>query len=172
MLAVSGAEYGKDNWKQISRPRGARPLAGEPKKTKRRYAHGIPSNMLVPATEQSATHINKVDKYGNIKLTLVERDGYSQKKVEDYSWTEEKPSDGETVCKDEVKKNVMVPKDLQCPLCCELLESAIMLPCCTAAACDECARNSLIEQVRGDLLGFFSIYLYLVILLPSKNVWI
>ena len=143
MLAVSGAEYGKDNWKQISRPRGARPLAGEPKKPKRRYAHGIPSNMLVPATEQYATDINKVDKFGNIKLTLVERDGYSQKKVEDYSWTEEKPRD-----KDEVKTKVMVPKDLQCPLCHELLEAAILLPCCAAAACDECSRNSLIEQVR------------------------
>ena len=160
MLAVSGAEYGKDNWKQISRPRGPRPLAGEPKKTKRRYAHGIPSNMLVPATEQYATDINKVDKFGNIKLTLVERDGYSQEKIEDYSWTEEKPSDMKTVRKDEVKRKGVVPKDLQCPFCCELLEAAILLPCCAAAACDECSRNSLIEQVRGrenEFLSFITV---------------
>ena len=151
MLSESGAEYGKDNWSRISRPRVPRPLAGEAQKTERRYAHGIPSNMLVPATQQSATHTSKVDKFGVIKLTLVERDGYSQSKVEDHSWLEEKQGGVGNVVEEEDKEEVVVPKDLQCPFCCELLEAAILLPCCTAAACDECARNSLIEKVGGSL---------------------
>lgn len=141
VLAASGVEYGKDSWEKIYRPRAPRPLAGEAVKTERRYAYGIPSAMLVTAKE--GDNAAKVDRFGSLKLTAVEQEGYSNEKVESHTWlVEEEEGKVVTPPKEEVK----VPKDLQCPFCSELLEAAILLPCCVAAACDECARNSLIES--------------------------
>lgn len=53
VLGASGAEYGKENWERVWRPRAPRPLAGEAPKAERRYAHGIPSAMLVPVSEDT-----------------------------------------------------------------------------------------------------------------------
>ena len=74
VLAASGGEYGRDNWERICRPRVARPLAGEAVKAERRYAHGIPSAMLV--TVADGDNAAKVDRFGSLKLTKVEREGY------------------------------------------------------------------------------------------------
>lgn len=63
--------------------------------------------------------------------------------VEDQTWLVEEEGE-ETVALPMEK--MMVPKDLQCPFCSKLLEAAILVPCCLTAACDECARNSLIES--------------------------
>jgi len=145
VLEASGAEYGKDNWERVWRgPRAPRPLAGEPAKAERRYAHGIPSNMLVPVAEDTSTA--KVDRFGGLKLTAVEREGYSQEKKESHAWLEEKEGESSKEKQEEEKETVAIPKELQCGFCSELLDAAILLPCCVAAACDECARNSLIEQ--------------------------
>jgi len=141
VLAASGVEYGKDSWEKIYRPRAPRPLAGEAVKAERRYAYGIPSNMLVTAKE--GDNAAKVDRFGSLKLTAVEQEGYSNEKVESHTWLEEE-DEGKVVAPP--KEEVVIPKDLQCPFCSELLEAAILLPCCVAAACDECARNSLIES--------------------------
>ena len=40
----------------------------------------------------------------------------------------------------------LVPKDLQCPFCMDILSAAVLLPCCVVAACYECSRNMLIES--------------------------
>lgn len=141
VLAASGVEYGKESWERIYRPRAARPLAGETVKSERRYAHGIPSAMLVTAVD--GDNAAKVDRFGSLKLTAVEKEGYSNEKVESHTWLVEE-EEGKTVAPP--KDEMIVPKDLQCPFCSELLEAAILLPCCVAAACDECARNSLIES--------------------------
>jgi len=141
VLAASGVEYGKDSWERIYRPRAPRPLVGEAVNTEKRYAHGIPSAMLVMAKE--GDNAAKVDRFGSLKLTMVEQEGYSNKKIESHAWLEE---DEETKLVAPPKEEMIIPKDLQCPFCSELLEAAILLPCCVAAACDECARNSLIES--------------------------
>ena len=39
-----------------------------------------------------------------------------------------------------------VPSELKCPFCGELLVAAVLLPCCVVAACDECARDMLIND--------------------------
>ena len=164
VLGASGAEYGKENWERVWRPRAPRPLAGEAPKAERRYAHGIPSAMLVPVAEtSSAATAAKVDRFGSLKLTAVERDGYSQEKKESHQWLEQEEEEAAKEAKEqeeEAKEAVEVPKELQCPFCNDLLEAAILLPCCVAAACDECARNSLIEQVGGlkDILEFWNCF--------------
>ena len=88
VLAVSGQEYGRDNWERIRRQRGPRPLAGEAVMPEKRYAHGIPSSMLVTAGDGD-TAAGKVDRYGQLKLTMVEREGYGQEKVENHDWLKE-----------------------------------------------------------------------------------
>ena len=100
--------------------------------------------MLVTVAED--TNAAKVDRFGGLKLTAVEREGYSQEKKESHAWLEEKEGESSKEKKEEEKESIAVPKELQCGFCSELLEAAILLPCCVAAACDECARNSLIEQ--------------------------
>ena len=101
--------------------------------------------MLVPVAEDTSTA--KVDRFGGLKLTAVEREGYSQEKQESLHWLmEEKEGESSKEKQEEEKETVAVPKELQCGFCNELLDAAILLPCCVAAACDECARNSLIEQ--------------------------
>ena len=102
------------------------------------------SDMLVTVAED--TNAAKVDRFGGLKLTAVEREGYSQEKKESHAWLEEKEGESSKEKKEEEKETIAVPKELQCGFCSELLEAAILLPCCVAAACDECARNSLIEQ--------------------------
>ena len=142
VLAVSGMEYGKDQWERIRRPRQPRPLAGESQVPEKRYAHGIPSSMLVSAGDKD-NNAAKVDKFGQLKLTAVELEGYGKEKIESHDWLKE--TDDETLV-NSTEKVSSVPKDLQCPLCGDLLSAAVLFPCCVAAACDECARNSLIES--------------------------
>ena len=142
VLAVSGMEYGKDQWERIRRPRQPRPLAGESAVPEKRYAHGIPSSMLVSAGDKD-NNAAKVDKFGQLKLTAVELEGYGKEKIESHDWLKE-DTDEQAVNSTEKVSNV--PKDLQCPLCGDLLSAAVLLPCCVAAACDECARNILIES--------------------------
>ena len=123
------------------RSRGPRPLAGESQAPEKRYAHGIPSSMLVTANTEQA---GKLDKFGQLKITAVEMEGYGQEKVESHDWLKE-DDDGSNSAS-ATQELVQVPKDLQCPLCSDLLSAAVLLPCCVAAACDECARNMLVEN--------------------------
>lgn len=146
VLAVSGLEYGKENWERIRKYRPPRPLSGDPVAPEKRYAHGIPSSMLVTA-EDSDTTAAKVDKFGQLKLTAVEREGYGNEKVENLDWLKE-DSNGSNSNEAVAKDVPEIPKDLQCPFCNDLLSAAVWMPCCVAAACDECARNMLID---GDL---------------------
>ena len=44
---------------------------------------------------------------------------------------------------------VDIPSELLCPICHELLTDAVMMPCCAGSACDECARNEIIENEGG-----------------------
>ena len=37
-------------------------------------------------------------------------------------------------------------KEMSCKLCIKVVNAAVLLPCCAAAACDECARNMLVEN--------------------------
>ena len=141
VLAVSGQEYGKENWERIWRPRGPRPLAGESLAPEKRYAHGIPSSMLVTANTEQA---GKLDKFGQLKITAVEMEGYGSEKVESHDWLKEEDDGSNSATA--TQEVVQVPKDLQCPLCSDLLSAAVLLPCCVAAACDECARNMLVEN--------------------------
>ena len=115
---------------------------------------GIPRDMLV-LTEDGNTGA-KEDKFGRLSITTVELEGDSWEKVESLAWLQETEQregcqgvagqQGEQMAKE---KGEGVPKNLQCLFCLEVLEAAILLPCCVAAACDECARNSLKE---GDLV--------------------
>ena len=45
-----------------------------------------------------------------------------------------------------VVSQVAVPEELLCPICKELLCDAVMMPCCAGSACDDCARNGIIES--------------------------
>jgi len=41
---------------------------------------------------------------------------------------------------------VSIPKELQCPICNDLLEEAVMMPCCAGSACDLCARKGIVKS--------------------------
>ena len=109
------------------------------------------SNSLIPTPQE-------VNEKAEMPKEL--QPGFSQEKKESHQWLEQQEE--EEAAKEakeqeeEAKEAVEVPKELQCSFCNNLLEAAILLPCCVAAACDECARNSLIEQVGGTF-GYFGI---------------
>ena len=115
-----------------------------------RYAAGIPSSMLRPAEGVETDVIEKLDRMGKTTMTAVEREAYTQGKVENVDWLRDEEEDGAGEKKvperTEAATEAAVPPELKCPFCGDLLVAAVLLPCCVAAACDECARDALIEE--------------------------
>ena len=122
VLNASGAGYNEKNRERIYRPPTEKAVELE-----RRYAQGIPSDV-----------------------------------VESHTWLV-KEQKGEVASP---KEEMMVPKYLHCSFCSEKLKPSILLPYCSAAACDECAMNSLIESSQGCQL--FAFYLVTFPLLRKK----
>lgn len=54
-------------------------------------------------------------------------------------------------------EKVIIPEDLLCTLCSDLLTDAIMMPCCGTSFCDECKLHFLFQQSQ---LISFTIYLF------------
>ncbi len=48
--------------------------------------------------------------------------------------------------KSDVGTGRTIPKELICPLCQQMLNNAVLIPCCMESACDECIRFALIEK--------------------------
>jgi len=96
---------------------------------------GIPRSFLKPA--ESNVPGAKINPQGLIVINEMEKLAYSEKKIEKNPWLpDEKPA---------VTK-VIVPTELLCPICSDLLKDAVMMPCCAGSACDECARNGIIDS--------------------------
>lgn len=68
----------------------------------------------------------------------MEKQAYSEKKVEKNPWLPDNEKPVVTKC--------LVPTELLCPICKDLLKDAVMMPCCAGSACDECARNGIIDS--------------------------
>lgn len=47
-------------------------------------------------------------------------------------------------------EKVVIPEDLLCNLCSDLLTDAIMMPCCGTSFCDEC-KNFFFDMFKFDI---------------------
>jgi len=96
---------------------------------------GIPRSFLKPA--ESNVPGAKINPQGLIVVNEMEKQAYSEKKIEKNPWLpDDKPAFSKT----------LVPNELLCPICKDLLKDAVMMPCCAGSACDECARNGIIDS--------------------------
>jgi len=97
---------------------------------------GIPRSFLKPS--ELNVPGAKINPQGLIVVNEMEKQAYSEKKVEKNPWLieDEKP----------VVSKALVPTELLCPICKDLLKDAVMMPCCAGSACDECARNGIIDS--------------------------
>ena len=49
---------------------------------------------------------------------------------------------------EQIVKKEVVPPELACPICHKMYNNAVLIPCCTESACDECIRTALIEKTN------------------------
>ena len=96
-----------------------------------RYAAGIPSSMLRPAEGVETDVIEKLDRMGKTTMTAVEREAYTQGKVENVDWLRDEEEDGAGEKKvperTEAATEAAVPPELKCPFCGDLLVAAVLL---------------------------------------------
>lgn len=72
-----------------------------------------------------------------------EQAAYSETKVDRPIWDKE---DQGPLTREAVEKTMVVPDDLQCPVCRELIKDAVLCPESACEMCDECARETLIRE--------------------------
>ena len=48
------------------------------------------------------------------------------------------------------KKDIKPPKELLCPMCDELINTASLAQCCGNSYCDECIRGKLLKELDED----------------------
>ena len=97
---------------------------------------GIPRSFLKPA--ESNVPGAKINPQGLIVINEMEKQAYSQNKVERSPWL---PDD-----RAPLQPKANIPSELLCPICHDLLKDAVMMPCCAGSACDECGRNGILES--------------------------
>ena len=72
-----------------------------------------------------------------------EQAAYSETKVDRPIWDKE---DQGPLTREAVEKTMIVPDDLQCPVCRELIKDAVLCPESACEMCDECAREYVIRE--------------------------
>eukprot|EP00117_Sycon_ciliatum_P040527 scpid24272/ scgid29767/ E3 ubiquitin-protein ligase RBBP6; Proliferation potential-related protein; Protein P2P-R; Retinoblastoma-binding Q protein 1; Retinoblastoma-binding protein 6; p53-associated cellular protein of testis len=105
---------------------------------------GIPSEFLVPASDEKAPGVFR-DRSGNLVIAKIDRDAYLKGKKltkNDFPEGADVP-DAPTL---PVKEERVVPEELRCYLCKELMKDAALIPCCGQSFCDECIRDHLIKN--------------------------
>ena len=70
----------------------------------------------------------QTDLYGAPRLTAVEKEGYSRAKVEKTGWLEDRDEDQGAAATER-----KLPNELSCGICHELLNAAVIFPCCVVA---------------------------------------
>ncbi|XP_026808860.1 E3 ubiquitin-protein ligase RBBP6 [Rhopalosiphum maidis] len=99
-------------------------------------ATGIPRGFLVPVDGPSVPGA-MLTGLGTFAVPSIDQEAYKQSM---------KPQK-----KQETKvEKVIIPEDLLCTLCSDLLTDAIMMPCCGTSFCDECIRNALLESEENE----------------------
>ena len=75
----------------------------------------------------------QTDLYGTPQLTAVEREGYSRAKVEKTGWLEDREEEGADRAAAAASTERKLPHELACGICHELLNAAVIFPCCVVA---------------------------------------
>ncbi|KAJ1979188.1 Retinoblastoma-binding protein [Dimargaris verticillata] len=90
--------------------------------------------------------LQKVDKVSDTKNVMVDSDGsFVVPQANDAAWKKFQQSTKRSLGSEASLAGMSVPKDLQCPLCHELLRDAVKTPCCHTTFCDECITRSLLD---------------------------
>ncbi|XP_050537650.1 E3 ubiquitin-protein ligase RBBP6 isoform X2 [Daktulosphaira vitifoliae] len=109
-------------------------ITSEPMDIKK--ATGIPRGFLVPVDGPSVPGA-MLTGLGTFAVPSIDQEAYKESM---------KPHKKQET---EVEK-VMIPEDLLCSLCSDLLNDADMMPCCGTSFCDECIRNALLESEENE----------------------
>eukprot|EP00088_Acartia_fossae_P044309 TRINITY_DN4699_c0_g1_i11.p1 TRINITY_DN4699_c0_g1~~TRINITY_DN4699_c0_g1_i11.p1 ORF type:complete len:400 (-),score=62.29 TRINITY_DN4699_c0_g1_i11:188-1387(-) len=100
---------------------------------------GIPRTFLQISEEK--VQGAKIDPTGRIVVNEMEIAAYNEKKVEKSPWVaDDRPA----------APKIQIPDELTCKVCKEILTDAVMMPCCGEVACDECARDGIINSDKAN----------------------
>ncbi|XP_025417143.1 E3 ubiquitin-protein ligase RBBP6 isoform X2 [Sipha flava] len=99
-------------------------------------ATGIPRGFLVPVDGPSVPGA-MLTGLGTFAVPSIDQEAYKQ------SMKPQKKQETQL-------EKVIIPEDLLCNLCSDLLTDAIMMPCCGTSFCDECIRNALLESEENE----------------------
>ncbi|CAG9824597.1 unnamed protein product [Phaedon cochleariae] len=95
---------------------------------------GIPRSFMV-AVDGPQVPGAMMTPYGQFAVPLVDHQAYNHKAGAPQPVPEPKPD---------------IPEDLVCGICSDLLQDAVMIPCCGNSFCDECVRGVLLESEEHE----------------------
>ncbi|XP_061863801.1 E3 ubiquitin-protein ligase RBBP6-like [Colius striatus] len=78
---------------------------------------------------------------GKYTIAATNAAAFAQKKDEKPPFLPQEPSSSSSS-----SSAVLIPEELLCPLCKELIRDAAVIPCCRSSYCDYCIRRALLES--------------------------
>lgn len=104
---------------------------------------GIPRSFMIPAkADQKGAMITAIGEYA---VPIIDHDAYREVK-------KEKPPFFPTESEPEAPK-MEIPDDLKCSLCNNLLQDAVLIPCCGNSFCDECNFGRFLDPSYSSLVS-------------------
>jgi len=106
---------------------------------------GIPRSFMIPATADQKGAMLTAS--GDYAVPVIDYEAYQAPKKE------KKPFIEDTTDTKAAAPEFEIPLDLRCPLCTNLLQDAVMTPCCGNSFCDECLYYQLSRPLLLPLLA-------------------
>lgn len=99
---------------------------------------GIPRSFMVSVNADQKGAL--LTSSGDYAVPIIDFKAYKEVKKEKPPFSPNNESDKEIVV------SLEIPQDLKCNLCQNLLQDAVLIPCCGNSFCDECIRSLLLES--------------------------
>ncbi|KAL0269426.1 UNVERIFIED_CONTAM: hypothetical protein PYX00_007167 [Menopon gallinae] len=99
---------------------------------------GIPRSFMIEV-EGPQVPGARMTPSGVYAVPAIDHEVYKEKKIEKPPFLPDKPP-----------KATTIPEDLICGICKDLLQDAVMVPCCGISFCDECIRNYLVDSDESE----------------------
>ncbi|KAI1292217.1 E3 ubiquitin-protein ligase RBBP6 [Halotydeus destructor] len=97
---------------------------------------GIPKSFLRPATADDKGALMTAT--GDLVVPIIDGEAYKHVK-------KDKPAFANPNEPTDLRPKMEIPEDFQCTLCMDIIQDAVMTPCCSTSFCDDCIRKHLME---------------------------
>ncbi|RWS24695.1 E3 ubiquitin-protein ligase RBBP6-like protein [Leptotrombidium deliense] len=102
---------------------------------------GIPRSFMIPASaDQKGALLTASGEYA---VPIIDHEAYKEVKKEKPPFMSNNESEN-------TELDAEIPETLQCMLCRDLLQDAVLIHCCGSSYCDECIRTNLLESEQHE----------------------